>query len=63
MQLAPAECAGVEDSLNGVKAVRAAGMRSVMIPDLLPYGPDFAPYVDVRLNSLHELLGALEEKE
>ena len=24
---------------------------------------DFAPYVDVRLNSLHELLGALEEKE
>ena len=63
LQLAPAECAGVEDSLNGVKAVRAAGMRSVMIPDLLPYGPDFAPYVDVRLNSLHELLGALEEKE
>lgn len=57
--LAPEQCAGVEDSLNGVKAIRAAGLFSVMVPDLLPYSEQFAPYVDVCLNSLKELNTAL----
>ncbi len=30
--LSPDECAGVEDSLNGVKAIRSAGMLSVILP-------------------------------
>ena len=32
----PAECIGVEDSMNGVRAICAAGMRAIMIPDLIP---------------------------
>ncbi len=52
---APAQCMGVEDSFYGVQAVRAAGARSVMIPDMLPYGERFAPYVDDCLPSLHAL--------
>lgn len=55
----PAECAGVEDSVNGVKALRAAGMRSIMIPDILPYTEELAPYVDVCLSSLQELEQAI----
>lgn len=51
----PADCAGIEDSLNGVKAIRAAGMRCIMIPDTLPYGEAFAPYTDMVIPSLHEL--------
>ncbi|MBQ9781058.1 MAG: HAD family phosphatase [Clostridia bacterium] len=31
----PAECIGVEDSPSGVRAICAAGMRAVMIPDLI----------------------------
>ena len=27
---------GVEDSINGVKSIHAAGMRAVMIPDMIP---------------------------
>ena len=61
--LSPAECAGVEDSVNGVKANRAAGMLCVMVPDIVPYGPELAPYVDVCLGSLRELEQALFEKE
>ncbi len=32
----PRACFVVEDSFNGVRAARAAGMRPLMVPDLLP---------------------------
>ena len=32
----PAACLGVEDSNNGIRAVHAAGMRAVFVPDLTP---------------------------
>ena len=58
--LSPAECAGVEDSYNGVRAVRAAGMYSVMIPDILPWCEEVAPFTDTVLSSLRELEPLLE---
>ena len=36
----PAETYAVEDSSNGIRAAAAAGMRPVMIPDLLPPTPE-----------------------
>lgn len=36
----PAETYAVEDSYNGIRAAAAAGMRPVMIPDLLPPTPE-----------------------
>ena len=60
--LEPSACLGVEDSVNGVKAVRAAGLRCVMIPDVLPYTPELTPYVDMLLSDLSEL-GAIIDKE
>jgi len=59
MGLEPQECAGVEDSFNGVRAIRAAGMTSVMIPDLKPYIPEHAPYVDLLLTDLTQLIPSL----
>lgn len=44
--LSPAECIGVEDSRAGVRSLRAAGVLSVMVPDLIPFGPDETPFVD-----------------
>jgi len=58
--LKPEECAGVEDSVNGVKAIRAAGMTSVMIPDMKPYTEELAPYVDLLLEDLTQLIPALK---
>ena len=39
-------CMIVEDSINGLKAAKAAGGISCMIPDLTPYSPDLAPFCD-----------------
>ena len=58
----PQECIGVEDSFNGVRAVRAAGMTSVMIPDVLPFSEAFAPYVDHVLPDLLALQAMIDKE-
>ena len=57
----PDHCIGVEDSFSGIRSVRAAGMTSVMIPDVVPYREeDMKPYVDHLLTSLGELPGLIQ---
>ena len=57
--VAPVDCMGVEDSVNGVKAVRAAGMKSVMVPDMIPYTSELAAYVDYCVPTLHDVIPLL----
>lgn len=60
---APAECIGVEDSNNGIRAVMAAGMRSVFIPDLTPPAEDVRGKVWRICDGLTELIPLLEANE
>lgn len=46
LQISIDSCMIVEDSINGLKAAKAAGGISCMIPDLTPYSPDLAPFCD-----------------
>lgn len=59
--VSPADCVVAEDSYNGVKAGHAAGMKTVMIPDLQPVTDAFAPLLWARIDSLEELPTLIEK--
>jgi HAD superfamily hydrolase (TIGR01509 family) len=52
----PERCAAVEDSHNGIRSAKAAGMRVIAIPNQhYPPGEEALSLADVRLSSLAEL--------
>lgn len=59
----PAECIGVEDSMSGVRSIHAAGMRAVMIPDMIQPTPEVETLVWKKLTEISELIPLLEEAE
>jgi len=59
LNVAPALCAAVEDSENGIRAAHAAGMRVIAIPNRrYPPPPEALTLADVVLGSAAELVAA-----
>lgn len=59
LRIPPEHCLVLEDSVSGVKAGRAAGMQVCMVPDLIPFHPDLAPYCDHVLDDLSQVIPLL----
>ena len=57
----PAECMGVEDSFNGVRAVKAAGMYTVMVPDMIPPTQEILEISDACPAQLSDIIAILEQ--
>ncbi|MBQ7397337.1 MAG: HAD family phosphatase [Clostridia bacterium] len=57
----PCECIGVEDSFNGVRAIRAAGMFTIMVPDTVPPTPEIEALLDAKCTTLHEVRPIIEK--
>jgi len=57
---APEECIGVEDSPNGIHSSSAAGLMTVMVPDLVAPTEELRSHCILVANSLLELLDYLK---
>ena len=59
LNAAPGACFVIEDSYNGIRAARAAGMRPLMVPDLLPPDEEMRTTAEAILPSLTEVIDYL----
>lgn len=59
----PADCIGVEDSPNGVRSVYAAGMRAVMIPDMVEPSAEVEEMLWRKLGEIKDLIPLLEAQK
>ena len=57
----PSACLALEDSHNGVRAAHAAGMMTVMVPDLLEATVEMRDLCVAIAQTLHEVRGLLVE--
>ncbi len=55
LNTAPERCLALEDSVNGARAAHAAGMRLIVIPDLLPPTPEVCAMAWKVLPSLRDV--------
>jgi HAD superfamily hydrolase (TIGR01509 family) len=59
---APSACLVLEDSANGILAAKAAGIFSIMIPDLITPSPEIRAAAGVVLGSLAEVPACLASR-
>ncbi|MDY3767386.1 MAG: HAD-IA family hydrolase [Lachnospiraceae bacterium] len=55
LHVAPQEAIALEDSENGLKAAMAAGMRTIMVPDMIRDLPEIEGDLEAKLDSLSEV--------
>jgi HAD superfamily hydrolase (TIGR01509 family) len=60
LSLDPADCLALEDSHNGVRAAAAAGMMTIMVPDMLDATEEMHGLCVRIAADLHEVRGLLE---
>ena len=60
LNVAPGQCLALEDSFNGVRAAAAAGMMTIMVPDLLEPTPEVRDVCVAVARDLHHVRQMLD---
>lgn len=60
--VSPTEAMVLEDSRNGLKAAKAAGIQNVFVPDRIGVSEEMLELSDVVLDDLSQVIGLLTEK-
>lgn len=63
LKLDPKETYAVEDSFNGIRSAYSAGMKTIMIPDLLQPTAEIEEKLTYKLDSLKELLECIKKNK
>lgn len=63
LEMVPQNAVAIEDSPNGLKSAAAAGLRTIMVEDMIPYTPSLEPYASMNLKSLTDVLELLRKGE
>lgn len=61
LDLPPENCLAFEDSVNGIKSAKQAGMTTVLVPDICPHDEESLARVDYQFPSLLEARELLEK--
>ena len=56
LQIPAEKCLVLEDSMNGLKAAKAAGCKAIVIPDLSPLPPKEEGLWDAKASDLKEVI-------
>ena len=57
----PSECMALEDSPNGIRSGAAAGMYTVMIPDMIPATAELLEIASNQVDTLLDIMPLLEK--
>ena len=60
LDISPKAAFGIEDSYNGVRSASAAGLKTIMVPDLLPANEEMQEKAEVVLPDLFEVIAYLK---
>jgi HAD superfamily hydrolase (TIGR01509 family) len=61
--ISPSDCLALEDSINGILSASRAGMKPVMIPDMVRPDKETEKLLYARLSSLPDVIGLLEDSQ
>lgn len=59
----PALCMALEDSYHGIRSAYSAGLKAVMVPDLLQPTEEISAMLFAKVDRLEQVIGLLEERK
>jgi beta-phosphoglucomutase-like phosphatase (HAD superfamily) len=63
LQVAPQDCMAIEDSPNGLTSAYRAGMKTVMVPDLVALNAELEKMLFACVPSLRDVIPLLEQQK